>query len=130
MPGVVENLVILLLDFNCAIEDGTYSSLLGPSYTVPPASLFLEAEDKCGVTLNLFFFFRVFVVQVGDSIQRRYKEGNLHRSDVLEMGLLMKWCVNSGSWFVFWKVSSEAQTWSQVLFSDHLLGSADKYGTG
>lgn len=60
MPGVVEDLVIFPLDFNSAIEGGTYSSLLGPSYM----SLFLEAEDKFGVTLNVFFFFRVFVVQV------------------------------------------------------------------
>lgn len=31
MPGVVEDLVILPLDFNSAVEGGTYSSLLGPS---------------------------------------------------------------------------------------------------
>lgn len=53
MPCVVKGLVILPLDFNCAIGGGTYSSLLGPAYT----TLFLEAEVKFGVTLNLFFFF-------------------------------------------------------------------------
>lgn len=58
MSGVVDDLVILPPDFNSAMEGGTYSSFLGPSYTY----LFLEAEDKFGVTLNLFF--KVFVVQV------------------------------------------------------------------
>lgn len=58
MSGVVEDLVIPPFDFNSAMEGGTYSSFLGPSYT----SLFLKAEDKFGVTLNLFS--KVYVVQV------------------------------------------------------------------
>lgn len=53
MPCVVKDLVILPLGFHCAIDGGTSSSLLGPTYT----TLFLEAEVKIGVTLNVLFFF-------------------------------------------------------------------------